>query len=59
MNWFHEPLITPATAFYCFLALVVIDAIYLILRKAMREGSSHDPMAHPYGEMPKDGRREP
>lgn len=57
MSWFHEPLITPATAFFCFLALIVMDGLYLIVRKAMRDGEVADPMAEIHGDVPRDGRR--
>ena len=57
MIWFHSPLITPATAFYCFLALVVIDLLYLIVRKAMRDGEKPDPLSEPHGDVPFDPRR--
>lgn len=40
MSWlsWHEPLITPAQFAYCVLGVVVIDILYLILRKAMKKG---------------------
>lgn len=59
MSWFHSPLITPATAFYCILGVIVIDLLYLIVRKAMRDGEkpSDDPLSDAPGDWPRDPRR--
>jgi hypothetical protein len=57
MNW-HEPLITPAMAFYCFIGVIVIDVLYLVVRKAIREAreSDTDPYSDPAGDWPRDPR---
>lgn len=60
MSWFswHEPLITPAQFAYCVLGVVVIDILYLILRKAMKEGEPEpDTFAEPHGDVPHTGGR--
>lgn len=49
MNW-HEPLITPAAAFYCVVGVVVIDLLYLIVRKAMKDEAKTDLYEHVDGE---------
>jgi hypothetical protein len=55
MSWFswHEPLITPAQFAYCVLGVVVIDILYLILRKAMKEG---EPSSEMHEHVNGDGR---
>lgn len=41
LSWFnwHEPLITPEMAFYCFIGVIVIDVLYLVVRKAIKDGA--------------------
>lgn len=56
MNW-HEPLITPAVAFYCFIGVIVIDVLYLVVRKAMKDAGSTDSMSEPHGDVVNAPRR--
>lgn len=44
LSWFnwHEPLITPATAFYCVVGWLAIEALILIVRRVMAEGKNPD-----------------
>jgi hypothetical protein len=49
MNW-HEPLITPATAVYCVVGWLAIEAMIWIVRKAMKEEAQPDLYEHVDGE---------
>ena len=38
-NW-HDPLITPATAFYCVVGWLAIEALIWIVRRVIAEGKA-------------------
>jgi hypothetical protein len=61
LSWFnwHEPLITPATAFYCVVGWLAIEALIWIARRVIAEGKAERPDAfdEPHGDVPHTGGR--